>query len=134
MSFSVPFRSLHPFNQVCACQVRATGKMYACKKLEKKRVKKRKGEAMALNEKRILEKVNSSFVVSTTFFLFLIFYFSLNLTSQLHVGLVCIVCANKRLTHSLCDSVFRELLNRVLGKICYISQLNGTSRLHLHLS
>lgn len=56
--------------QVCACQVRATGKMYACKKLEKKRVKKRKGEAMALNEKRILEKVNSSFVVSTTFFLF----------------------------------------------------------------
>lgn len=42
--------------------------MYACKKLEKKRVKKRKGEAMALNEKRILEKVNSSFVVSTTFF------------------------------------------------------------------
>lgn len=58
------------FFQVCACQVRATGKMYACKKLEKKRVKKRKGEAMALNEKRILEKVNSSFVVSTTFFLF----------------------------------------------------------------
>uniref|UniRef100_A0A8C5DGD9 G protein-coupled receptor kinase n=1 Tax=Gouania willdenowi TaxID=441366 RepID=A0A8C5DGD9_GOUWI len=51
------------FGEVCACQVRATGKMYACKKLEKKRVKKRKGEAMALNEKRILEKVNSSFVV-----------------------------------------------------------------------
>ncbi|XP_016312541.1 G protein-coupled receptor kinase 4-like isoform X3 [Sinocyclocheilus anshuiensis] len=31
------------FGEVCACQVRATGKMYACKKLEKKRVKKRKG-------------------------------------------------------------------------------------------
>lgn len=45
--------------------MRATGKMYACKKLEKKRVKKRKGEAMALNEKQILEKVNSRFVVST---------------------------------------------------------------------
>lgn len=59
--------------QVCACQVRATGKMYACKKLEKKRVKKRKGEAMALNEKRILEKVNSSFVVSTPFFLIHLF-------------------------------------------------------------
>lgn len=59
--------------QVCACQVRATGKMYACKKLEKKRVKKRKGEAMALNEKRILEKVNSSFVVSTPFFLIYLF-------------------------------------------------------------
>lgn len=70
--------------QVCACQVRATGKMYACKKLEKKRVKKRKGEAMALNEKRILEKVNSSFVVSTTFFLF-------NLSSEIvSVFYVCV--------------------------------------------
>ncbi|XP_039607578.1 G protein-coupled receptor kinase 4 isoform X1 [Polypterus senegalus] len=55
------------FGEVCACQVRATGKMYACKKLEKKRVKKRKGEAMALNEKRILEKVNSRFVVSLAY-------------------------------------------------------------------
>ena len=53
------------FGEVCACQVRATGKMYACKKLEKKRIKKRKGEAMALNEKLILQKVNSRFVVST---------------------------------------------------------------------
>lgn len=50
------------FGEVCACQVRATGKMYACKKLEKKRIKKRKGEAMALNEKRILEKLHSRFV------------------------------------------------------------------------
>ncbi|KAG8439333.1 hypothetical protein GDO86_005526 [Hymenochirus boettgeri] len=47
------------FGEVCACQVRATGKMYACKKLEKKRIKKRKGESMALNEKQILERVNS---------------------------------------------------------------------------
>lgn len=53
--------------QVCACQVRATGKMYACKKLEKKRIKKRKGESMALNEKQILEKVNSRFVVCFLF-------------------------------------------------------------------
>ncbi|XP_072904014.1 G protein-coupled receptor kinase 5-like [Hemitrygon akajei] len=55
------------FGEVCACQVRATGKMYACKKLEKKRIKKRKGETMALNEKRILEKVNSRFVVSLAY-------------------------------------------------------------------
>ncbi|KAM9254301.1 G protein-coupled receptor kinase 6 isoform 3-T6 [Trichechus inunguis] len=41
--------------------------MYACKKLEKKRIKKRKGEAMALNEKQILEKVNSRFVVSLAY-------------------------------------------------------------------
>uniref|UniRef100_A0A8D2B5R9 G protein-coupled receptor kinase n=1 Tax=Sciurus vulgaris TaxID=55149 RepID=A0A8D2B5R9_SCIVU len=39
-----------------ACQVRATGKMYACKKLEKKRIKKRKGR-----------KVNSRFVVSLAY-------------------------------------------------------------------
>lgn len=60
---------------MCACQVRATGKMYALKKLEKKRVKKRHGEGMTLNEKQILEKINSRFVVSCLFdyllFLFL---------------------------------------------------------------
>ncbi|XP_007951709.1 G protein-coupled receptor kinase 4 [Orycteropus afer afer] len=55
------------FGEVCACQVRATGRMYACKKLEKKRIKKRKGEVMALNEKRILEKVHSRFVVSLSY-------------------------------------------------------------------
>ncbi|ELT97717.1 hypothetical protein CAPTEDRAFT_149351 [Capitella teleta] len=55
------------FGEVCACQVRATGKMYACKKLEKKRIKKRKGEVMALNEKQILQKVNSRFVVSLAY-------------------------------------------------------------------
>uniref|UniRef100_A0A2K6NFA6 G protein-coupled receptor kinase n=1 Tax=Rhinopithecus roxellana TaxID=61622 RepID=A0A2K6NFA6_RHIRO len=55
------------FGEVCACQVRATGKMYACKKLQKKRIKKRKGEAMALNEKRILDKVQSRFVVSLAY-------------------------------------------------------------------
>ncbi|XP_053573046.1 G protein-coupled receptor kinase 6 isoform X3 [Bombina bombina] len=41
--------------------------MYACKKLEKKRIKKRKGESMALNEKQILERVNSRFVVSLAY-------------------------------------------------------------------
>jgi G protein-coupled receptor kinase len=41
--------------------------MYAMKKLEKKRVKRRKGEAMALNEKQILQKVNSRFVVSLAY-------------------------------------------------------------------
>ena len=54
------------FGEVCACQVRATGKMYACKKLEKKRIKKRKGESMVINEKHILQKINSRFVVSVS--------------------------------------------------------------------
>ena len=42
----------------------AAGRMYAMKKLEKKRVKKKKGEKLALNEKKILEHVNSRFVVN----------------------------------------------------------------------
>ncbi|XP_034112882.1 G protein-coupled receptor kinase 2 [Drosophila albomicans] len=55
------------FGEVCACQVRATGKMYACKKLEKKRIKKRKGESMVLIEKQILQKINSPFVVNLAY-------------------------------------------------------------------
>lgn len=38
--------------------------MYALKKLEKKRVKKRHAETLSLNEKQILQKINSPFVVS----------------------------------------------------------------------
>ncbi|XP_057674704.1 G protein-coupled receptor kinase 5 isoform X2 [Corythoichthys intestinalis] len=52
------------FGEVWACQVRATGMMYACKKLEKTHVKRRRGEDMALNEKEILESVDSRFVVN----------------------------------------------------------------------
>lgn len=55
------------FGEVCACQTRATGKMYACKKLEKKRIKKRKGESMVLSEKLILQKINSRFVVNLAY-------------------------------------------------------------------
>ncbi|XP_029300594.1 G protein-coupled receptor kinase 5-like [Cottoperca gobio] len=55
------------FGEVWACQVRATGMMYACKKLEKTHVKKRRGEAMALNEKEILEGLDSRFVVNLAY-------------------------------------------------------------------
>lgn len=51
------------FGEVYACQVRSSGKMYACKKMEKKRIKKRHGESMALNEKNVLTRVHSKFVV-----------------------------------------------------------------------
>ena len=47
------------FGEVCACQTRSSGKMYACKKLEKKRIKKRRGETMVITEKQILQKVIS---------------------------------------------------------------------------
>lgn len=55
------------FGLVFACQSKTTGRMYALKKLEKKRVKKRHGEKLALNEKMILEKVNSRFVVNLAY-------------------------------------------------------------------
>lgn len=41
--------------------------MYACKKLDKKRLKKKNGEKMALSEKEILEKVSSPFIVSLAY-------------------------------------------------------------------
>ncbi|XP_073419650.1 rhodopsin kinase GRK1 [Dendrobates tinctorius] len=55
------------FGEVSASQMRATGKMYACKKLNKKRLKKRKGFDGAMVEKRILAKVHSKFIVSLAY-------------------------------------------------------------------
>nr|XP_036861245.1 rhodopsin kinase GRK7 [Manis javanica] len=55
------------FGEVCAVQVKNTGKMYACKKLDKKRLKKRNGEKMALLEKEILQRVSSPFIVSLAY-------------------------------------------------------------------
>ncbi|XP_072704770.1 rhodopsin kinase GRK1 isoform X1 [Ciconia boyciana] len=52
------------FGEVCACQRRVTGKMYANKRLNKKRLKKRQGYEAALVEKRILARVHSRFIVS----------------------------------------------------------------------
>lgn len=48
-------------------QVKNTGQMYACKKLDKKRLKSKCGEKMALLEKQILEKVNSPFLVNLAY-------------------------------------------------------------------
>lgn len=48
-------------------QVKQTGQMYACKKLNKRCLKKESGEEMALVEKQILEKVNSLFVVNLAY-------------------------------------------------------------------
>ncbi|XP_001364656.1 rhodopsin kinase GRK1 [Monodelphis domestica] len=55
------------FGEVSGCQMKATGKMYACKKLNKKRLKKRKGYQGAMVEKKILEKVHSRFIVSLAY-------------------------------------------------------------------
>uniref|UniRef100_H3CVN9 G protein-coupled receptor kinase n=1 Tax=Tetraodon nigroviridis TaxID=99883 RepID=H3CVN9_TETNG len=55
------------FGEVSACQMRATGKLYACKKLNKKRLKKRKGYEGAMVEKRVLARVHSRFIVSLAY-------------------------------------------------------------------
>ncbi|XP_069029843.1 rhodopsin kinase GRK1 [Embiotoca jacksoni] len=55
------------FGEVSACQTKATGKLYACKKLNKKRLKKRKGYEGAMVEKRILARVHSKFIVSLAY-------------------------------------------------------------------
>ncbi|XP_078061841.1 rhodopsin kinase grk7a isoform X1 [Mustelus asterias] len=55
------------FGEVCAIQVKTSGKMYACKQLDKKRLKKKQGDAMALLEKEILEKTNSRFIVNLAY-------------------------------------------------------------------
>ncbi|XP_021551641.1 rhodopsin kinase GRK1 [Neomonachus schauinslandi] len=55
------------FGEVSACQMKATGKLYACKKLNKKRLKKRKGYQGAMVEKKILAKVHSRFIVSLAY-------------------------------------------------------------------
>ena len=53
----------------CSCQCFLTLLLpsYACKKLEKKRIKKRKGETMVITEKQILQKINSRFVVNLAY-------------------------------------------------------------------
>ena len=55
------------FGEVFASQSKISGKMYAIKKLEKKRVKKKKAEDLALNERKILELVDSLFVINLAY-------------------------------------------------------------------
>ena len=55
------------FGEVCACQNRISGKMFACKRFDKKKIKKHKREKLMINEKKILEMVNSDFVVTLAY-------------------------------------------------------------------
>uniref|UniRef100_A0A672U0I2 G protein-coupled receptor kinase n=1 Tax=Strigops habroptila TaxID=2489341 RepID=A0A672U0I2_STRHB len=52
------------FGEVLACQRRTTGTMFANKRLNKKRLKKRRGYEAAMVEKRVLARVHSPFIVS----------------------------------------------------------------------
>ncbi|KAK6487126.1 rhodopsin kinase GRK1-like [Huso huso] len=55
------------FGEVFATQMKGTGKLYANKKLNKKRLKKRNGYEGAMVEKRILARVHSRFIVSLAY-------------------------------------------------------------------
>ena len=55
------------FAEVCSVQNCTSGKLYACKMFNKKRIKKYNRDTMVLNEKMILQKVNSRFVVNLSY-------------------------------------------------------------------
>lgn len=54
------------FGEVYGCRKADTGKMYAMKCLDKKRIKMKQGETLALNERTMLSLVSTG-VSSTTF-------------------------------------------------------------------
>ncbi|XP_042676342.1 rhodopsin kinase GRK7 isoform X2 [Centrocercus urophasianus] len=107
------------FGEVCAIQVKNTGKMYACKKLDKKRLKKKSGEKMALLEKEILEKVNSPFIVTLAY----------AYESKTHLCLVMSLMNGGDLKYHIYNVGQRGLeLNRVI----YYSAQITCGILHLH--
>eukprot|EP00118_Oscarella_pearsei_P009919 m.58612 g.58612 ORF g.58612 m.58612 type:complete len:730 (+) comp34819_c0_seq19:76-2265(+) len=55
------------FGEVYGCRKADTGMMYAMKCLDKKRLKRRKGEKAAINERNVLSEVNSPFIVCMTY-------------------------------------------------------------------
>lgn len=55
------------FGNVYAAQRKETGKMYAVKRMEKKRIRSRHGMEAALNERFLLEKVTSRVRKDTSF-------------------------------------------------------------------
>ncbi|EDV22424.1 uncharacterized protein TRIADDRAFT_59012 [Trichoplax adhaerens] len=55
------------FGEVYGCRKADTGKMYAMKCLDKKRIKLKQGEALALNERVMLSMVNCPFIVCMSY-------------------------------------------------------------------
>lgn len=98
--------------------------MYACKKLEKKRIKKRKGESMALNEKQILEKVNSRFVVSQH-------KRRLCRGSALHACLL--ICLTPFIMFSLCRQVSLAYAYETKDALCLVLTIMNGGDLKFHI-
>lgn len=62
------------FGEVYGCRKADTGKMYAMKCLDKKRIKMKQGESLALNERSMLSSVSSE--VTQLSIIFSPFFFS----------------------------------------------------------
>ncbi|XP_017279429.1 rhodopsin kinase grk7-b [Kryptolebias marmoratus] len=107
------------FGEVCAVQVKHTGYMYACKKLEKKRLKKKGGERLALLEKQILEKVKSLFIVNLAY----------AYESKTHLCLVMDLMSGGDLRFHIYDLGERGI--RMERVVYYAAQI-ATGLLHLH--
>lgn len=105
--------------QVCAVQVKHTGQMYACKKLDKRRLKKKGGERLALLEKHILEKVDSLFVVNLAY----------AYDNKTHLCLVMDLMNGGDLKYHIYE--LRERGIRMERVVYYVAQIT-TGILHLH--
>lgn len=57
------------FGEVYGCRKADTGKMYAMKCLDKKRIKMKQGETLALNERTMLSLVSTGVSVSNLFYI-----------------------------------------------------------------
>lgn len=68
------------FGEVYGCRKADTGKMYAMKCLDKKRIKMKQGETLALNERTMLSLVSTGVNLIFNFFCFIILsnFFFLN--------------------------------------------------------
>ncbi|XP_008280852.1 G protein-coupled receptor kinase 7B-like [Stegastes partitus] len=107
------------FGEVCAVQVKHTGQMYACKKLDKRRLKKKSGERLALVEKQILEKVSSLFIVNLAY----------AYASKTHLCLVMDLMTGGDLKFHIYELGVRGIC---LERVVYYTAQITTGILHLH--
>lgn len=57
------------FGEVYGCRKADTGKMYAMKCLDKKRIKMKQGETLALNERTMLSLVSTGVSISSVYYI-----------------------------------------------------------------
>lgn len=109
------------FGEVYGCRKADTGKMYAMKCLDKKRIKMKQGETLALNERTMLSLVSTGVNLIIFFFklklFFKLFFFLFNF---IKVDCPFIVC----MTYAF----------HTPDKLCFILDLMNGGDLHYHLS